>query len=265
MSEWRIETGDALKLFSTLDKGSVRLVVTSPPYPGRKGNRMSVDEYLCWTMRWTHLVEPYLCYGAVVALNVHFGRTEEGWFDKRLFEIAQWLPESWRMLDVYVYGKANPPPAGPLIYCDPPGWELVFVLTNAETPRHVAFEPVRRPYAAKSVRRDGSGLLYSNMSQQELLPHPDGARQSTLLVMSKSADQNRPHARGISFPRQLPERFIRQYSRPGELVLDPFCGAGTTGWVARTLGRRFVGFEIDPAEAQKAREWIGEVGDGSSY
>ena len=263
MNEWRIETGDALKLFSTLDYSSVKLVVTSPPYPGQKGNRMSVDEYLRWTMRWTGLLDLYLCYGAVVVLNVHIGRTEEGWFDQRLLEISRypWMPYCWKLLDTYIYGKANPPPGGPLAYCDPPGWEFAFVLTNADSPTHVTFEPVRRPYSAKSTRRTGprAGQLYSNMSQQQTAPHPDGARQTTLMMMSMSGDQKRPRAAGISFPRDLPERFICQYTRPGDLVLDPFCGVGTTGWVARRLGRRFVGFEIDPAEAQKAREWIGEA------
>jgi modification methylase len=35
-------------------------------------------------------------------------------------------------------------------------------------------------------------------------------------------------------------------SRPDDLVLDPFCGTGTTGAVAKRLGRRFVGCEQDP-------------------
>lgn len=78
------------------------------------------------------------------------------------------------------------------------------------------------------------------------------------MLMSKSADQNRPSAKGTSFPRALPERFIRQYTRPGDLVLDPFCGVGTTPWVAAKLGRRAVGFEIEPDEAARARSWLAE-------
>jgi DNA modification methylase len=38
---------------------------------------------------------------------------------------------------------------------------------------------------------------------------------------------------------------VRRCSRPGEVILDPFCGAGTTGVVAVDLGRRFVGADID--------------------
>ena len=50
-------------------------------------------------------------------------------------------------------------------------------------------------------------------------------------------------------PTQKPEallaRVILSSSRPDDLVLDPFCGTGTTGAVAKRLGRRFIGFERD--------------------
>ena len=41
-------------------------------------------------------------------------------------------------------------------------------------------------------------------------------------------------------------------SRPDDLVLDPFCGTGTTGAVAQRLGRRFIGFERDADYAAAA-------------
>jgi modification methylase len=60
-------------------------------------------------------------------------------------------------------------------------------------------------------------------------------------------------------PTQKPEallaRVIMAASRPDDLVLDPFCGTGTTGAAAKRLGRRFLGIERDSgyAEAAKAR------------
>jgi modification methylase len=60
-------------------------------------------------------------------------------------------------------------------------------------------------------------------------------------------------------PTQKPEallaRIILATSRPGDLVLDPFCGTGTTGAVAKRLGRGFVGFErvVEYAQAAQAR------------
>jgi modification methylase len=54
-------------------------------------------------------------------------------------------------------------------------------------------------------------------------------------------------------PESLLHRVILASSRPGELVLDPFFGTGTTGIVAKRLGRRYLGIERDPAYAAAAR------------
>ena len=48
-------------------------------------------------------------------------------------------------------------------------------------------------------------------------------------------------------PLTLLQRLIHLASAPGELVMDPFAGSGTTGVAAVQLGRRFIGFETDPA------------------
>jgi modification methylase len=64
-------------------------------------------------------------------------------------------------------------------------------------------------------------------------------------------------------PTQKPEgllaRVVLASSRPDDLVLDPFCGTGTTGAVARRLGRRFVGVERERAYAQAAEKRIARV------
>jgi modification methylase len=64
-------------------------------------------------------------------------------------------------------------------------------------------------------------------------------------------------------PTQKPEallaRVILSSSRPDDLVLDPFCGTGTTGAVANRLGRRFVGIEREPAYAKAAQRRIAAV------
>ena len=64
-------------------------------------------------------------------------------------------------------------------------------------------------------------------------------------------------------PTQKPEallaRILLSSSNPGDVVLDPFFGTGTTGAVARKLGRRFVGVERDSAYAAAARRRIAAV------
>ena len=59
--------------------------------------------------------------------------------------------------------------------------------------------------------------------------------------------------------RELLARVILSSSRPDDLVLDPFCGTGTTGAVAKRLGRRFVGIERDEGYAAAAEQRLAET------
>jgi DNA modification methylase len=48
-----------------------------------------------------------------------------------------------------------------------------------------------------------------------------------------------------AFPEEIPRRLIKLFTMVGEMVFDPFAGSGTTLKVARELGRKGVGYEID--------------------
>lgn len=70
-----------------------------------------------------------------------------------------------------------------------------------------------------------------------------------------------PHERGVrghsaAFPFALAERCIKAGSKPGDRVLDPFGGSGTTGMAAARLGRSATLCEINPEYARLARERI---------
>jgi len=73
---------------------------------------------------------------------------------------------------------------------------------------------------------------------------------------------------GCQMPEQILGRVIRSCSNPGELVLDPFGGSGTTLAVAKKLDRRFLGFELSPSYAANIRErlestTVGQALDGA--
>jgi len=50
----------------------------------------------------------------------------------------------------------------------------------------------------------------------------------------------------VPFPEELPRRLIKLYSWIGDVVLDPFCGSGTTNYVAKMLKRKYVGYDLSP-------------------
>ena len=55
------------------------------------------------------------------------------------------------------------------------------------------------------------------------------------------------------FPEELARRVIQLFSPPGGVVVDAFVGSGTTTAVAKQMGRRWIGIEIDPKNAALAR------------
>lgn len=60
------------------------------------------------------------------------------------------------------------------------------------------------------------------------------------------------------FPEELPHRLIKMFSFPGETVLDPFMGSGTTALAARKLERNSVGYEINPEFIPIIKNKIGQ-------
>lgn len=64
---------------------------------------------------------------------------------------------------------------------------------------------------------------------------------------------------GAVFPLELAEKVISNFSASGSIILDPFLGTGTTGVAAKTLGRKFIGIEIDKDYFDIASKRINET------
>jgi DNA modification methylase len=77
------------------------------------------------------------------------------------------------------------------------------------------------------------------------------------IVNSSPKDLGHPSPKPIAFMRWMVENF----SRPGDLILDPFCGSGTTGVACVQTGRRFIGIEIDEGYATIARDRISKAAE----
>jgi site-specific DNA-methyltransferase (adenine-specific) len=66
-----------------------------------------------------------------------------------------------------------------------------------------------------------------------------------------------------AFPEELPEFFVKLFTRKGNLVCDPFMGSGTTGVVCKRLNRKFIGIDILEENIRLAETRIREAGLGA--
>lgn len=76
--------------------------------------------------------------------------------------------------------------------------------------------------------------------------------------------KTRTHEHMTEKPLELMLDLIADFTDPGDLVLDPFAGSGTTGVACLRLGRRFIGIEKDPKFARLARERLEAESKGST-
>ena len=82
----------------------------------------------------------------------------------------------------------------------------------------------------------------------------------TLDVWSMPPESARRVGHPAPFPVELPEQLIRLYTFTNDLVLDPFMGSGSALVAASKLGRRYVGYDLDPAYVDIARRRVADSG-----
>lgn len=77
------------------------------------------------------------------------------------------------------------------------------------------------------------------------------------IVLERGGDQSERRVHTTQKPEALMEALVRDFTDPGDLILDPFAGSGTTGVAALRNGRRFLGFERDPKYHEIATKRLG--------
>lgn len=107
--------------------------------------------------------------------------------------------------------------------------------------------------------RDASSRYFFNYQAMKSLNDDLQMRSDWLIPLCTGAERIKANGRK-AHPAQKPEALLRRVilasTRPGDLVLDPFFGSGTTGAVAARLGRRYLGIENDPSYVRLATERI---------
>jgi DNA modification methylase len=162
--------------------------------------------------------------------------------------------DGWFLRSAIVWAKPNPMPES---VRDRPtsSYEMVFLLTKQG----------RYFYDAEAIAEDAIdpgvriSTAYGNAGTGKGSTTPYGANERETRNARNVwtiATQPFSGAHFATMPPHLAERCIKAGSKPGDTVLDPFGGAGTTGLVADRLGRSAILCELNPEYARLARERI---------
>jgi DNA modification methylase len=252
----RVVVGDCLDVLRTLPSDSVDLVVTSPPYDGQSkygnGERYERDWYEGFLLEVTaEILRTLKPHGSFV-LNYRSKRRgdERGVLQ---YEMIFWLRrQGFLFCEDFVWGKPSPPPGrfnrflkDAVEYCfqfaKTPRWQ--FFPEHCLAPaRWDAKDRERRKKLAHNYVRANAP---SGQGRKRVQAGPDLVRPSTLLHLEPEFSPN-PSRHPARFPLELPTFFIKLLTKPGQLVVDPFGGTGTTALAAEKLERRWLVTEIDP-------------------
>lgn len=258
-SEFSIAHGDTLALSKSMPAGFFDLVVCSPPYENMRfydGHQaLKGKAWVDWA--FVRFMEHYrICKGAVCWVvdcptrNFRYSGTN-------FLLLAKLIEAGVSLRKPLIYQRHGRPGSGG------PDWfancyEFVICATHGRLPwsnnTACGWPPKYKPGGAQ-VNHTKHGKRRSKPYKPPALANPGNIIDCGPGGGGRIGDR-RAHLSVAPFPEKLVERFVLSCCPPGGIVLDGFCGSGTTGSVAVKHGRRFVGHETDQKMIPIARERI---------
>ena len=241
---------DVLELLGRLADGSVDLVIADPPYAIAKAEWdefESLDAYLDWCDRWLAEVARVLApHGSAYVCGFSEILADVKARSARRFASCRWLV--W-----YYRNKAN-------LGRD---WgrshESILHLRNRDA--RIDTDAIRVPYNGHTTRYPARIQAVSSQyggaaaKRDRWEPNPLGAKPRDVIelpVICNGMAEKTPHT--TQKPEALIEKLILASSAPGQLVVDPFVGSGTTAVVAERLGRNWIAGDADARYVGLARD-----------
>lgn len=250
--------GDCLEVMPVLQSGSIDLTVTSPPYDNLRtyGKDFDADSF-DWHPIIAELYRVTKQGGVVVwvVADATINGSETG----TSFQQALWAMEcGFNLHDTMIYSTNKPPLNHNRYERD---FEYMFVFSRGKPS---TFNPIRImcKYAGGSqsptFRHTGSDL----QKMHKLRPIQETKIKGNIWHYNSgttSGDDRLAFEHPASFPEALAHDHILSWSNPGDVVLDPMMGSGTTGKMAVKLQRRFIGIELDANYYTIAQQRIAEA------
>ena len=224
---------------SMLPDESVHLMVTSPPYNVGKeyDEDLDMDEYRGLLKAVFREVYRKLVVGGRACVNVaNLGRRP--YIPLHSFIIEDMLDLGFLMRGEIIWQKAASAGAST-------AWGSWMSASNP-TLRDV--HEYILVFSKGSMRREKEGRE-STIARDEFLEY-------TKSVWSFPTESAKRVGHPAPFPEELPYRLIQLYTFEGDVVLDPFCGSGTTCIAALKTNRHYVGFDINEEYVNLAKDRI---------
>lgn len=237
-AETGLFNGDCLEVLRSIPNNSIDFCFSDPPYNLSKkydgsDDAKEITEYFNWCDKWLGELARVLKPGRTLAvLNIPQWTIRHATFLKTILDYQAWI--TWEGLSLPVrmimpanysivcFSKGDPRPL--------PGLSHDVVNDEANDVTGLTDFACMRAGCVASRRRGGN---------VDRIPLTD---------LWWDIHRLKHNSRRVDHPCQLPpllmRRLIALHTKPGEVVLDPFNGAGTTSLVAQMMGRRFVGIEL---------------------
>ena len=167
--------------------------------------------------------------------------------------------DGWYLRQDIIWNKPNPMPESVTDRCTK-AHEYIFLLSKSKN-YYFDSNAIKQPYKENTKPGSQFGGKKGNSelgmksklqkSEQGYFEMKDGANMKSVWNIPVRPFKG---AHFATFPEKIPELCIRAGSKEGDIVLDPFFGSGTTGWVAQRLGRNWLGIELNPDYIKIAEE-----------
>ena len=238
----RVLNEDALAGLARIPDGSINLVVSDPPYGlgkdyGNDSDKLDPEAYLEWSQQWIDAVVPKLkSTGSLyVFLTWRYAPEIFGYLKKKLL-----------MVNEIIWDRRVPSMGGSTRRFSSVHDNIGFFARTKDY--YFNLDAIRIPYD-EETKKARSRSIFVGSKWLEAGYNPKDVWSVSRLHRIHSEREDHPTQK----PLEIIERMIKASSRPGEVVLDPFMGSGTTAVAAHRLKRRFIGFETNPDYCETIR------------
>lgn len=234
--------GDCLEMMATLDAGSVNLTVTSPPYDNLR-TYGGMDDW--GQAKWEAVLRELFRVTAVggVVVWVVGDATVKGSETGSSFKQALYAKEcGFNLHDTMIYQKAKSGGARGSVLAYWQAFEFMFVFSKG-TPNFAPIEDRPNRKAGQTLKAGGRRNVDGSIASGKYMTIPAFGRRNNVWTYAVGGkDIGHPAV----FPLPLAKDHVISWSNPGDMVLDPFMGSGTTGVACQNTGRKFIGIERNP-------------------